>query len=279
MKCKKPRQLDIELYFVGEMDSAASRELEKHLEECDVCCASLENLKLKKDEFLKAHPYYSFAPAQVSEEQVPWYDQLWERLWEMLMRPALVPVYGVLILALFLTPYLYREFMDDSGSDIIWKGKPFISSFVYQRGGNTYAGDTAATYYENDQIQILYTSATHTYMTLFSIDSRGTISFYYPESESSWCSMEIKPGSGLAYHRSIVLDNVEGWELIVALFSKEPTGEAAVRSWITQTIKGAAEHPHELKKALEEQPLAEGYVADAVLIKKGDRMGIDKVRY
>ncbi|MFC1585002.1 anti-sigma factor family protein [Fibrobacterota bacterium] len=264
MACEKPRQLDLELFFAGELDTAGSGEMESHLEECPVCSGYLEELQANKNAFLSRHPYSSFAGAGAAQEEEPWYD----RLWGLFMKPALIPVYALLVLAVCLIPYLASIDKPEQEKEIIYKGKTDIS-FIYRRDGKVYDGSPDISFLENDEIQIFYTSTRYRYMTLISVDRKGQVSFYQPGPDSLLGSIEINMGAKLAYPRSIILDDTKGWELFTAIFSNKPVKKQEVDSWLKNKKNTPMPDPVSLEHELNREPLSKESKVATILITKG----------
>lgn len=262
MKHDEPRRLDIELFFAGELDASQADELQKHLDSCPVCFNYLQELRREKNEFLSDHPFESFySAAKPADNVLPWYKQLFSDL----LRPSLLPVYGMLLIAAIVVPVITRQ-RQELSDDIRFKGKPPLT-FIYKRDGVVHEGTLSEVFRENDQIQILYSSDREQYIALLSIDSKGAVSFYQPDENSVLCSIKSGTGSNLSYPESIVLDNTKGGELVIALFSREPLTTEGVKTWISDLFSKTSSLEMLEKKIRNEKTFAGTTIATLLLAK------------
>ncbi len=241
MKHSEPLKLDIELYFTDELSREEASSLESHLQECRVCHDYLQALRRERNEFLADHPFTEF---KIEEPASPWI----QKLFDTLTRPALLPVYGLLLIVAIAVPMIFfgnRAMIDD---EIRFKGTAGLT-FLYQRDGVVDQGDRKKAYRAGDQIQILYNSSKEQFAALLSIDSRGQLSFYHPQQNSDLCSVKSPAGTALTFPGSIILDDSEGSELIIMLLSDKPLSVKTVRNWASELYK---EYPliSELEKVI-----------------------------
>ncbi len=214
----------IEKYFTGELESSDSDELESHIQSCSECREYYESLKERKRQFHCIHPFGSFIDA-VKQRSTHFYI----RLFDTIMQPALRPVYAM-VLVIFIAVPFYISYK--SRDRVRMKGGEDIS-FIYRRNGTVHKSYETEFFYENDEIQVVYTSPDTQYISLLSIDSRGNLSFYHPDIKSRWSSIKTGIGAGLYYPGSIVLDDTPGKELIIAVFTPKPV--------LTETVKSKAD--------------------------------------
>jgi hypothetical protein len=140
-------------------------------------------------------------------------------------------------------------------------------SFLVKRNGHAQEGNLHSEYGTGDIIQVLYNSDGGEHLTLFSLDTRGLLSFYHnPEAE--FCSIKTKKGTRIHYPGSILLDNSPGHELIVALFTSKPQKEKTVRQWVAKIQKSKADLPA-LSRKFRESPPSPGNRTAVLLLKKG----------
>lgn len=230
MKHSEPLKFDIERYFAGELDGKESSALEQHFQECAVCNTYLQTLRRERNEFLSDHPFTAFKKENLKTvTTAPWYN----RLLDTLAKPALIPVYGLLLVFTVLVPVFVNRQSEHMHYGTGFKGASPLS-FIYKRDGVVYDGDISGTYHENDQIQIRYSSSKDQFVSLLSIDSKGVVSFYHPEESSVFCSVKSGTGLELTFPGSIYFDDSKGNELIVVLFSEEPLRTEEVSRWISQ---------------------------------------------
>jgi hypothetical protein len=255
-----PKRLAIELFTTGELNASETEELKAHLSDCSVCHDYLGTLTQQREVFLKAHPYQS-AFKSASNNPVP---NALQWLWGPALRPVLAPALGLCILGLCLLPFLTRQ-EHSSPSEIIYKSASALS-FLVKRNGEAMEGNPHSEYSAGDIIQVLYNSGGREYLTLFSLDTRGNLSFYHnPEAE--YCSIKTKKGTRLHYPGSILLDNSPGHELIVALFTAKPRKEKAIRQWVAK-IQGPQEDLPALSRKFREALPSPGDRTAVLLLKK-----------
>ncbi|MBN1307826.1 MAG: DUF4384 domain-containing protein [Chitinispirillaceae bacterium] len=223
MRAKCGRLL-LERYVGGELGDADRREVQRHLDACPDCSLLAAQLESERTEFLQRHPFSSFTRAHAAVITLPWY----RTFLTVATRPALVPVYGVVLLLFAVVPLYFTGKHDND--TVRFKGAPVLS-FIYQRGGIVNEGSVTMRFRAGDRIQVTYSLSRSRHVTLMSIDIRGTVSFYHPEQQAATCSVISEAGSQRAFPGSIVLDETPGEELVVALFSDTALTTAEVASW------------------------------------------------
>jgi len=259
MKHSEPLKLDIELYFAEELSKEDASSLECHLQQCPVCHDYLQTLRRERNEFLADHP---FSELKIEKSQSPWF----QKLLDILTRPALYPVYGLLLIVAITVPVLFFGNRAQISDEIRYKGTAGLT-FFFQRDGVIHEGDKRKQYRGGDQIQILYNSTKEQFAALISIDSRGQISFYHPQQNSDFCSEKTTAGAGLTFPGSIILDDSEGSELIILLLSDKPLPVKTVRTWISELYE---EFPQisELEKVIVKKKLKPVSQAFTLLLHK-----------
>ncbi|MBN1575342.1 MAG: zf-HC2 domain-containing protein [Chitinispirillaceae bacterium] len=220
-ECKR---LLLERYVGGELDEAGRLEVRRHLDTCPDCSSLVARLESERTEFLQRHPFSSFTRAHAPVVTLPWYRSFLT----VATRPALVPVYGVMLLLLVVMPLYFAGKRDDE--TIRFKGAPVLS-FIYQRGGVVGEGSSDMRFRGGDRIQVTYSLSQPRNVALMSIDTRGTVSFYHPQRQAATCSVVSDAGSQCAFPGSIVLDDTPGEELVIALFSDAALKRDEVASW------------------------------------------------
>ena len=229
------RKLDIERYSAGELTGPAAAGLEEHLCSCATCSAYLTTVKKEREEFLQAHPYREFLAAHAAPiSGAPWYKRLPSVIPYPALRPVFLPAVCVLLVAVTVVPFLAKR-GELPGSDVRYKGAPgngAALSYIYKRGGVVHAGSPDDLFRPGDRVQIFYSSAADRSLSLFSIDGKGAVSFYQPDSRSATCSIRSGAGSRLAYPISIELDSTSGAELVVAVFSDKAFDTIQIKKWV-----------------------------------------------
>jgi hypothetical protein len=222
------RKLDVERYSAGELTGPAAAGFEEHLCSCATCGAYLAALKKEREEFLRAHPYREFLAARAAPiSGEPWYKKIPSILSLPVFRPVLAPALVVLV-AIAVIPFIPR-----SKSDITYKGAGSLS-YIYKRAGVVHNGSPDDLFRPGDKVQIFYSSSTDRNLALFSIDGKGSVSFYQPDSRSATCSIRSGAGPRLAYPASIELDSTSGAELVIAVFSDKAFDTIQIKKWVEE---------------------------------------------
>jgi hypothetical protein len=260
------RKLDIERYGAGELTGAAASGLEDHLHSCPSCSAYLVQLKKERQEFLRAHPYREFRAAAFPEQAAGHWHKRFPLIFPFpVLRPVLVPAVCVLLVAVVIVPYM-TKLAAPSGNDLRYKGGATLS-YIYKRDGVVRSASPDDRFRGGDRVQVLYSSPGEQNLTLFSVDDRGFVSFYRPDTSARTCSIRCGAGSGLAYPKSIELDSAPGAELVVAVFSDEPFDTSQIKKWVAGLkIKGDLAA---LENAVKNNPPAKKSAALTLLLKKG----------
>jgi len=226
------QKLAVERYSAGELAGPAAAGVEEHLRSCPSCSAYLAGLRKEREEFLRVHPFPDFLSAHAAPLRGgPWYKEFPAIFSLPALRPVLLPAVCVLLVAVVVVPYLAkRESRPANG--ILYKG-PEALSYIYKRNGAVHTGAPDDVFRSGDRVQIFYSSsASGRYLSLFSIDKSGAVSFYQPDARAATCSIRSGTGSKLAYPVSIELDSIQGAELVVAVFSNESFDTSQIKRWV-----------------------------------------------
>ena len=263
MKHTEPQRFSIDRYLAGELNENEARLIKEHMEGCEICSQYYQNLKKLDEEFLGRYPFSLFENTNLDTN-----DSFVNRnnfFGQSLSRPLLVPAFVFLLMIVVITPLMVIK-QGNVDDHVTFKGK-HVLSFLCKRDGIVRKGELSETYYCNDQIQIIYNSSKEQYITLFSIDSKGTVSFYHSDRSSDDCSIVTPVGSGLTYPGSIVLDSVPGYELIAAVFSKNPLKVSQIENWVKDLKKNYTDM-HELQQQLENASFGRSTTVATLLLKK-----------
>jgi hypothetical protein len=224
------QKLAVERYSAGELAGQAAAKVEEHLRSCPSCGAYLAGLKKEREEFLQAHPFAEFLSAHAAPiRSGPWYKKIPAFLSLPALRPVLVPAVVVLV-AVVVIPFIPRHGNENDGSDIRYKGHEALS-YIYKRDGAVHTGAPDDVFRPGDRVQIFYSSESDRYVSLFSIDGKGAVSFYQPETNGALCSVRSGAGKRIAYPASIELDSTSGAELVVAVFSDKTFDTNQIKKW------------------------------------------------
>ena len=263
MNHTEPRKLDIERYLVRELDKEQAATLEKHFEECPVCKEYYLSASKERDTFLRVYPYREVALRTKSSARV---NPL-KRLIENLARPALVPVYATLLIAVAILPFVMRETTGVISDDMRFKGGSELT-FAYQRDGEVIQGTNQYRIHSGDKVQIFYNAVNSGFVSLLSIDETGVVSFYHPDAGSEFCTVETSGGNTVAYPGSIQFGTVSGNELVVMVFSEQPLKTADIRAWAGHNAKSISDLAA-LAKKVDTNALPEKSSVRTLLLKKG----------
>jgi hypothetical protein len=263
MSHTEPKRLEIERLIAREIDTQKASALELHFKECTICNEYYLSLCKKRDTFLRVYPYSSIASVARQKESATWF----KKLLDTLMRPALVPVYATLLIAVVLAPVVIRENGWVPSESISYKGNSKLS-FAYQRDGLSRPGSAEYKLTKGDRVQVFFSSDHEQYVSLLSIDEKGEVSFYHPDQSSENCSVLTGKGDGIAFDGSILFDIVSGNELVVAVFSESPLKTDDVRIWMTKNYALNSDL-QSLSKRIETKSLAKKTTIQTLLLKKG----------
>jgi hypothetical protein len=221
-----PKRLTLERFLYGDLPGDACQEIEAHLGGCERCSSLMQRMNADQGDFLAKHPFQEFAA-----NNIPVAPEQSNRQWlKILLRPTLAPVFAVVLLMLVSTPVLVFYYQSNSPTQFAYKGGTDLS-FLLRRNGVVTPGNSSDVFTAGDEIQVLYSARKDGFLTLLSIDTKGVLSFYAPETLSGFGSVPIHAGATQYYPAGIVLDSTKGAELIVGLFSQKPL----MIDWIRST--------------------------------------------
>jgi len=257
-------KLDIERYFGGEAGEKSAVLVREHCRTCASCAAYLAKLESDRAAFLLRRPFAAFARGRGAALKDAWY----RRMLQSIMRPALVPAFATVLLALVALPIVrpYLEGRRAAVGAIAYKGDQTLS-FVYQRNGTFMPGNPADTFIAGDRIQVLYAAPSAGHIALFSIDGSGAVSFYQPDARAEYCTVPTAAGADLAFPSSIVLDSAHGQELVIAMFSPRPVAAAVITDWAARCA-GRHTGPRDIRTSLRKGDICRDCAATTLLLNK-----------
>ena len=182
------RRLDIERLVAGELRGSAKSLLEEHLTTCAACSAYLSQLRAEQDEFLHEHPFSSLRWVKEERGRESWFGRLMGAVAIPALRPVLIPLCLFIFAGVLLLPFIGRVQRETPrpGLDVRYKGTSTLT-YIYKRNGAVREAAPGDTFFAGDAIQIFYASKADQYVSLFSIDNRGAVSFYQPDEHSLLC--------------------------------------------------------------------------------------------
>ncbi|MFP4164088.1 MAG: anti-sigma factor family protein [Chitinispirillaceae bacterium] len=260
---REPERNELERYFVGELDEEHAARIRKHAQSCPECSRYLENLEAERIRFLNLHPFEEFAGKEEAASRkgvsISWIPK-------SLHAPAAVVAFVMLFAPIALITYNLAT----PGSSYRYKGNSSLT-FHYKRDGLVHKGVPSDTFQQGDQLQIQYSSESKQFVSLFSVDNQGAVSFYHPDQLSPFCSMPTDTGNSLSYPASILLDETEGEELIVVLLSETPVKTDEVIAWVRRSAQKSFSDLSKLEKKLSEKKLRPKHSLSTLIIRKKNK--------
>jgi hypothetical protein len=262
------RRLDVERYSVGEITGPAAAALEEHLHTCQSCGAYCARVKKEREEFLRVHPFADLRATGATDNSGElWYERLSRAVSQPLLRPVLIPVCVLMLVAVAIVPFVMRPEKLPLPDDVRYKGAASLS-YIYKRSGVVHESGPADLFRGGDLVQLFYSSKEDRNLSLFSVDTKGNVSFYQPDGRSAVCSIRSGAGSRLAYPTSIALDSASGAELVVALFSDDPFDTVQIKKWVEE-LKIKNGDMNALERAVNNNPPGAKSSVQTLILKKG----------
>lgn len=243
----------VERDFLGETGTEEKRSARLHLDGCADCRGHLATLENGKREYLIAHPFREFAAKYLPEGKVGRSVRFAGRSVRFAVRnasfsPRWLPAMAGLAACLVLVPVFLHY--NDGGSAVTEKGNRTkggtIMEYYVKRDQTVAPGSTSEVYRSGDELQFVYASGGHAYVTLASIDSRGHVSLYRKAADSATpaggepLSLRAVEGEKQSLPFAVTLDDSPGSEFFVMIYGKEPLADQAVESWLTEAYTRAS---------------------------------------
>lgn len=209
-------KLELISYVTGDISTEKAVLLKDHLECCETCRFFVEELTTEKDDFLIEHPFDEGFMDQISSE---FEEEGHTKRPVFFTFPRIASIAALLLFATILTLNL-RQSKSTLPSDmgIGLKGEENFYLYVLNVNGEIGQRDDEV-YYPHERVHVCYTSSQKEYLMLFSIDTAGTISRFFPAHRDSSISVDI--GSGIPLPNSIRLDGYIGKERYLMVLSKK----------------------------------------------------------
>lgn len=219
--------IELTAYVTGDLSPEKIEALEKHLGGCETCSAKVTQLEEERKSFLTEMPYNGTA------------DETDTVLYRF---PKVKVISSIAALFLFAVTiqFTMRETVLNE-QQIALKGVDQLSIFVENETGGVEERESNI-YYPGERIQVCYSTVATAYLTLFSIDSNGKLSRFFPTYGDS--SIKVKPGIDVPLPHSIRLDSYIGEETFIMIFSPTPISLAETEKRIHEAFeKGTLSSP------------------------------------
>lgn len=216
-------KLQLASFFCGDCDSILKEKIEKHLQSCKDCSKYLDSLQMEKESFLTDHPF---------EQQTDITNV------KPFRRKQVKPLYALAAsVILFIGISIAFRSINPTSINRI-KGNTEIRLFVEDSIGEVTQRENDI-YHPHDKVQFVYTCDDRNAFILVSIDEKGKISTYYPQTGDS--SYVLEKGADIPLPNSIILDDYIGKELYIAIFSKNKLEVSTVRRKLIRSFRQNSE--------------------------------------
>jgi hypothetical protein len=199
-------KLELLSYHAGDVAAEKKAAMDRHVASCMQCRQYLASLDAEKSAFLAAHPF-----AQTAAQ---WNSKPGKRL---VFVPRQVYALAASLILCLGAGYLYIKSMPEPGYRI--KGETTLKVFVKNLKGDIEKRSTQ-NYVTGEKIQFLYSCGPKNQFALFSLDTAGGISTYFPASGDT--SLSLERGQDIPLPNSIALDEYTGREVFIGVFSEKP---------------------------------------------------------
>jgi hypothetical protein len=188
--------LTFDAWFACELTASAIAAAEAHLATCERCRRRRAALDAERKAFLAQRPALEIKPAQRGRG----------RRQGLLAFGAFAAAAGLVLLV---------GLLQERPEPIVRvKGGPGIGFFVERRGSSK-RGTEGEVVYPGDRVHFVYTSDKPIYLAIYSLDSRGTASIFFPGSERA---LGLPAASEAALSSAVELDDAPGPETVFAVF-------------------------------------------------------------
>jgi len=191
--------LRFDAWYAGEISGAAREAFDLHVASCRRCQKRQSELAAEREAFLAINPRLVKPPWRTPPER--------RKRWAM--ATMTIAASAAALIALYIRP----NFTEISQT-VRLKGGAHIGFFV-QRGDMYERATPVYTVHPEDRVRFIYSSPRPAYLAIYGVDTRGTVSVYFPASDSS---ERVRAGSDVALKSAVELDEVLGLERIYALF-------------------------------------------------------------
>jgi hypothetical protein len=217
------------LYTAGDLPADESAALKSHLDSCRECSASLDDLHKNVSEYeRKASEHLAALKARLSEDSGS-KERKTGRLWFTGISLAAAIAVSMLVIAVW---------PGDKPDEIAFKGA-FSFQVVAQKKDEQIIVKEGEKLTKGDAIRFVVTTDSSGFVSVFSVDSRGRIFPFYPDSDPSAVPepMRLERPGKHELPGSVFLDDWIGTEHLVVVFSQEVFDRKRVLETTRDTIR------------------------------------------
>ncbi len=227
-------RLTLDALAADALGAPARAEAERHLGDCAVCRADIEETRAVRARFARdvfprtENEVLARASSALGRERA-------RRVWVFAALPAIAAA-AAIVLAIAPgggSPHVEHPSSDDY---VGVKGDASLRVIAKRRNGEIVELVDGARLHPGDGLRFIVEPAGQRFLIVASIDGEGKASLFYPTSGTS--SAQLPPGGRVELPGSIVLDDARGRERIYALFSKAPMPTASVLDALSSLGKG-----------------------------------------
>jgi hypothetical protein len=205
-------KMDLLTYATGGSSEQEARRIRTHLLACPSCRQYIETFGSENSSFLASRPFEEIAGSTTETRRAAAF-----RPWRIYALAA--------SLALAVTTGYFFLLQGPSQVSRI-KGAVGLELYVKNAQGEIEKRDQQV-YTTGERIQFRYSCAGRNKFILLSIDTAGAITTYYPSQGDS--SEVLEPGQDIPLPHSILLDDYNGKELFLGVFSEKRLAAPYVR--------------------------------------------------
>ena len=192
--------LTFDAWFAGELAAGAAAAAEAHVAGCDRCERRRADLAAQRQEFFAVTP------------EIDWRPALDNRARNQRRRQTLIAL--ATFAAAAALAVLVSRVQEQPEGIVRSKGGPSVGFFV-QRGGSFQRGGPGEVVYTGDHVRFAYTSDRPRYLAIYSLDSRGSASIFFPDGDRA---ERVPAGSDSSLSSAVELDDAPGLETVFAIF-------------------------------------------------------------
>ncbi len=204
-------------WVLNDLPSAEMAEVEAHLTGCAECRATVDQIKANMDHYA-GREKIQFQALQEKMKQVRETAIPRRRSWRWVAAPAVAAAAAVLLMLFW--PRLFDS--GTPGPQIQYKGALSCKIFV-KRGETQFQAKSGIQLQQGDHLRFEVTVDSAGFLTVFSIDSKGIASPFYPSSdpENDTSPYRLEMSGKHLLPGAVELDGSTGEEVIAVVFSNK----------------------------------------------------------